>query len=172
MPGHDAARDLGLKISGHTELEVRWIACQSGGAWGPQLPNASQRAEAPVDRHRNWIVVLTDGSALLRWYGDTVLVLKPASVGDKIQPSFACAKARWPAERAICGHPGLASYDLSLAQAWRVATQACDQDSECLSELKRSQKQWVARRNQCLQDLVCLRKALQERLDHLMTAPD
>lgn len=171
MPGHDAALDFGLPGSGHIEVDVRWMACQSG-TWGPAPLNLPVQASASEPQRHNWLAVLPDGLALLRWYGDTLLVLKPASPQDKVQPSFACAKTRRPAERAICGDTRLAAYDLSLAQAWALATRACDREPECLRDLKRSQGQWVSQRNDCQQDLACLRKAMQARLNTLMMPPE
>lgn len=169
-PELDMAQSFGLSVSGQTDVDVRWLACRPG-TWGP-APLRTPVQGSAGDLQGNWLALLPDGSALLRWYGDTLLVLKPSLPGEKIPPSFSCAKARWPAERAICGNARLASYDRSLTQAWRVATQACDQEAQCLSELKRSQRQWVLRRNQCQRDLVCLRQAMQERLNALMTFPE
>lgn len=169
-PGRDVAQSFGLSVSGQTEVDVRWLACRPG-TWGP-APLKMPAQASTGHLQSNWLALLPDGSALLRWYGDTLLVLQPSLPGEKVQPSFACAKARRPAERAICGNARLASYDRSVTQAWRVAIQACDHESQCLSELKRSQRQWVLRRNQCQRDLVCLRQAMQERLNALMTPPE
>jgi uncharacterized protein YecT (DUF1311 family) len=171
LPGQDAAQDFGLGIPGQTEVQVRWISCQQGG-WGPMLSSTPQRTWTPAERRRNWLVELPDGSARLRWYGDTVLSLQPTSAHEHIRPSFACAKARQPAERAICADASLASHDLSLAQAWRLATQACERAATCLGDLKRSQAQWVLGRNRCQQDANCLRKAMQARMNALMNPPE
>lgn len=170
LPGQDAAQDFGLGIPGQSEVQVRWISCQQG-SWGPMLSNTPQRTWTPAERRRNWLVELPDGTARLRWYGNTVLSLQPASAREPIRPSFACAKARQPAERAICADARLASFDLSLAQAWRVAQEACDQVPACLSELKRTQSKWVAQRNRCQQNATCLRLAMRQRLNALMTPP-
>ncbi len=171
LPGHDAALDFGLDTSGQTEVQVRWISCERG-TWGPMLRSTPQHTWAPAERRRNWLVELPDGSALLRWYGNTVLRLQSVSAHEQAQPSFACAKARQPAERAICADASLASLDLSLAQAWQLATQACERGRACLAELQRGQSQWVAGRNRCKQDPACLRKAMKVRLDALMRLPD
>lgn len=70
----DHARAFGLDLPGATLVDVGWVVC-SAGRFGPSLAGtpAAQAGRAPA---RTWFVVLPDGRALMRWYGDTVLVLR------------------------------------------------------------------------------------------------
>ncbi len=75
-------------------------------------------------------------------------------------PSFACARATSPTERAICGDPDLAAWDRSVAAAYKQA--AADGGGAD------DQKRWILERKRCGADKACLEKSLRERTDALM----
>ena len=63
-------------------------------------------------------------------------------------PSFDCAAARLPVEKAICADPALAEADLALSRAYRQAAQRVAADAAASAELKASQRGFVATRNE------------------------
>jgi uncharacterized protein len=63
-------------------------------------------------------------------------------------PSFDCAAAKLPVEKAICADPALAEADLALTQAYRQAAQRLAGDAAAAAELKASQRGFVATRNE------------------------
>ena len=171
LPTQGAARLFDPKLPGAQVLDVAWISC-GAGTFGPALSSTSTTPPGAPAPGRIWLALLPSGEALMPWHGHTLLVLQRSSTAGTPQPSFACSKARLPAEKAICASPALASYDRSLAQAWNHAMQFCDEEADCISEARAAQKQWVATRNRCEADQACLRKAMRERLDALMAPPD
>ena len=76
--------------------------------------------------------------------------------------SFDCAKASTPVEQAICRDGYLSSLDEILAstyqEAWGLA-----QDQKSLMQ---SQRDWLARRDQC-PDINCITESIQQRIQEL-----
>ncbi|WP_207483499.1 lysozyme inhibitor LprI family protein [Arenibaculum pallidiluteum] len=66
-----------------------------------------------------------------------------ASATAATGPSFDCAKASTPVDRAICGSPELSALDWDMAQAYR---RAMDAAGERGAPLLRSQRRWLADR--------------------------
>lgn len=164
-PGQDLARAFGLSLPGTQEVKVAWTACTTG-RFGPSLKGMP--ASRQTKSGRTWVALAAPNQLLLRWYGDTVLVLEPVPSEQQPRPSFACDRARLPAEQAICASPRLASYDLSVFEAWKWLVQTCEGEASCLNEARRTQRQWMLTRNRCGGDEACLRRAMKSRLDVLM----
>jgi len=171
LPAQGAARVFDAALPGERPVDLAWITCK-GASFGPELKNAPRAAAGSATTGSTWLALLPKGEALMPWYGHTLLVLQRHPADAAIQPSFACAKARLPAEKAICASPALAAYDTSLAQGWAYTVRFCDGDADCIAEARQAQKQWVAQRNRCGNDPACLRKTMRERLDALMTPTD
>ncbi|WP_179381000.1 peptidoglycan-binding protein [Jannaschia marina] len=74
-------------------------------------------------------------------------------------PSFDCTRAGTPAERAICANPALAVLDRALAEAWRARRQVDGSDA-----LLVEQRRWIAGRDACGSDVICLEQATRERV--------
>lgn len=78
-------------------------------------------------------------------------------------PSFDCAKADTPVERAICGDPKLANLDAAMANAYRVALSKSDNKPS----LRTQQATWRDMvRNECT-SVQCLADAYQRRIAQL-----
>mgnify|MGYP001765234387 CR=1 FL=1 len=75
------------------------------------------------------------------------LVLLAASPATAAGPSFDCASARQPAEKAICADPALAEADVALSRAYRQAQQRLASDPAAMQELKASQRGFIATRD-------------------------
>jgi tetratricopeptide (TPR) repeat protein len=86
------------------------------------------------------------------------------------KPSFNCATARRAVEKAICANPELADLDREINAVNTKVVRAAAGDSPRASRaLQREQDEFIARRNASFgRSDYDLRKAMQERLDHLL----
>lgn len=74
-------------------------------------------------------------------------------------PAFDCAKAGKAAEKHICADPVLRGYDRELARAWkRARAQSPDRKA-----LEADQQHWLRKRDDCNDNLACLRRAYARR---------
>ncbi|HEY3678916.1 MAG TPA: tetratricopeptide repeat protein [Bradyrhizobium sp.] len=86
------------------------------------------------------------------------------------RPSFNCAAAKRPVERAICDNPELANLDRQInAVNTRVVSDATRIDRHAARALQHEQDDFVAQRNAAFgQPGYNLQKVMRERLDHLL----
>lgn len=77
--------------------------------------------------------------------------------------SFDCSLAASPSEKAICADAYTSNLDQKLAESWR-ATLPKVADPKAL---KADQRQWLKQRNQCSDNLSCLRQTYQMRITEL-----
>ncbi len=86
------------------------------------------------------------------------------------KPSFNCATARRPVEKAICASPDLANLDRQInAVNTRVVREAAEAGSRAGRVMQREQDDFIARRNAAFgRPDYDLQKAMAERLDHLL----
>ena len=66
------------------------------------------------------------------------------------QPAPECARAKTPAEKAICGDPKLRDADAAMSRAYAALKSALPQDQQ--AALLADQRQWVARRDRWCSD--------------------
>lgn len=87
------------------------------------------------------------------------------------KPSFNCATARRPVEKAICANPELADLDRQInAVNLKVVREATVDSPRAGRELQRQQDEFLARRNaQFGRPGYDLQKAMRERLDYLLS---
>jgi len=97
-----------------------------------------------------------------------VPVAAPVPTATASGPSFDCAKASLPAEKAICASPELAALDRELASTFNDTVRngaAAQQNRQ-----RTAQKAWLARRNACATTAdtpVCLRETYRRRIVEL-----
>jgi len=86
------------------------------------------------------------------------------------KPSFNCATARRPVEKAICASPQLANLDREInAVNTRVVREAGQSDPRAGRAMQREQDEFLARRNaEFGRADFDLQKVMRDRLDHLM----
>ena len=86
------------------------------------------------------------------------------------RPSFNCASARRPVEKAICGSPDLANLDRQInAVNTRVVREAAENSPHAGGAMQREQDDFIASRNAAFGRAdYDLQKAMAERLDHLL----
>jgi tetratricopeptide (TPR) repeat protein len=87
------------------------------------------------------------------------------------KPSFNCATARRPVEKAICANPELANLDREInAVNTKVVREAGQDNVRAGRAMQREQDEFLARRNAAFgQAGYDLRQAMRDRLDHLMS---
>jgi tetratricopeptide (TPR) repeat protein len=92
------------------------------------------------------------------------------AVNDK--PSFNCANARRPVEKAICGNPELANLDRQInAVNTKVVREAGHDSRRAGRVMQREQHDFIARRNAAFgRPDYDLQKVMRARLDHLLAA--
>ena len=93
-----------------------------------------------------------------------------AMIAVNNKPSFNCATARKPIDKAICGNPELANHDREInAVNTKVVRQATGKGPRAGRAMQREQDDFIARRNAAFgQPDYDLQKAMRERLDHLL----
>jgi uncharacterized protein YecT (DUF1311 family) len=79
---------------------------------------------------------------------------KPINSSKPIKPSFDCAKAGTPTERAICSDADLAELDLRLNKLYKPLA----------AQLRDSQREWFKKRDQCGGSIECLEREYNERI--------
>jgi tetratricopeptide (TPR) repeat protein len=86
------------------------------------------------------------------------------------KPSFNCATARRPVEKAICANPELANLDREINAVNTKVVRAATSDSPRAGRaLQREQDEFIARRHAAFgRPDYDLQKAMRERLDHLL----
>ncbi len=72
MAGEEAdarngAKRFMLPIDGSTSITALWVWCKDGDM-GPDSP--------PGPKGQNWVILLPDGKLAIRWYDNTILLLK------------------------------------------------------------------------------------------------
>jgi tetratricopeptide (TPR) repeat protein len=86
------------------------------------------------------------------------------------RPSFNCATARRPVEKAICGNPELANLDREInAVNTKVVREATQGNPRAGRAMQREQDEFLARRNaEFGKPDFDLQKMMRDRLDHLL----
>jgi hypothetical protein len=63
----NGAKKFMLPIDGNVTVTALWVSCKDGDI-GPDSP--------PGPKGQNWLVLLPDGKLAIRWYDNTILLLK------------------------------------------------------------------------------------------------
>ncbi len=85
--------------------------------------------------------------------------------GPATAASFACQRAKLPAEIAICSDPTLSVEDEELARRYSPLIKSAP--AEPAKTIKAEQKAWLAERNACASDMQCLMGSYRMRLQRL-----
>lgn len=139
--------DFGLKVSKARKV-IAYSLC-------------SEAASFPLEQ---WAAFQSPQSLAIRLDSQVLLLLRRRPKDAKPTPSFDCAKAASPAEKAICGNYDLASWDRSVALAFR---QALERNADDKEPLKRAQKDWLHERDKCEDKVPCIDEAQWRRVDEL-----
>ena len=147
-----------MPLADNALVDVLSVSCKGSGLFGGGLGHEIAGA---------WIVVLDKDQLAIRWYGETILLLRRLPDNAKPTPSFDCNKAATVVEKTICGSVALAAFDQSVAQSYKLVGNFFKEveHTEALAPLKATQKQWLTQRNTCGADVRCLEKSMKDRLD-------
>jgi len=160
--GLPTPEDYQLPVASDTDVEVLWVRCELGGHFGPSGPAGREDF--------NWLLLLPDGRLVIRWHWQTVAILTRLPTDTMPNPSFDCAKAATPTEKAICGSVDLAAFDRSVAEAYAkaVAGRKKKGDLEGLKKLEKEQMKSLRERNACGTDEECLRQSMSLRIEAIV----
>ena len=92
------------------------------------------------------------------------LVPTPIPTQTSVKPSFDCSKATWKSERLVCSSPQVALQDLSLANEYREAIARNPQGAQ---RLKSEQNQWLRKIRESCDDVSCLQRIYEARVQEL-----
>jgi uncharacterized protein YecT (DUF1311 family) len=95
----------------------------------------------------------------------TFMALLMVAPDTSVAASYNCAKASTATERAICDFPELSALDDIMGQAYQSAKQSSKWITP--EDLRRTQKNWLKKRNTCGRNVECLRTAYTQRLDEI-----
>ncbi len=104
------------------------------------------------------------GQLALHYDNQVLLLFQRRPPGSKPTASFDCAKAASSTERTICASFDLASWDRSVAQAWRAAL---DRRPQKQAHFRKTQKEWLHARDACGYKADCLDDLQWRRVDEL-----
>jgi uncharacterized protein len=110
-----------------------------------------------------WVVLEGSDKLIMHLDIQVMLVLGRRPLATKPSPSFPCAKATTPTEKAICGSFVLAAWDRRVALAWHQLNETGLRANEF-----EEQKTWLRSRDTCLSDAACLEKTMSQRVQDLI----
>lgn len=159
VPEAPTPKDYELPLAGNVSVDVLSVTCMDG-LFAGDLGIVEGIKGA-------WIVALRKDQLAIRWYAETILLLHKVSDNVKPVASFDCNKAITVVEKTICGSLALAAFDQSVTRSYKSASEFFKEvkNTEALTQLKISQTQWLTQRNACGADVLCLEKAMKDRLD-------
>lgn len=144
--------DFDLKVP-VTQRATAYSLCPSPRPKGARFPRDT------------WVALQASDQLALHYDNQVLLVLRRRLPDTRPSASFACAKAATPTEKVICGSFDLAAWDRSVALAFRLALERQTPDKQ--AEIRREQKEWLAKRNACGSDAECIDDQQRRRVEEL-----
>lgn len=102
------------------------------------------------------------GFCALMNYHRMDLPVEEATPQISTKPSFDCSLAGNSTERAICAVPLLSQLDVELAKSFTENFKLADAEQQ--TALRKSQRAWISRRNDCGADIECIERLYRERI--------
>lgn len=124
----------------------------------PIFFNLVDDAGSKIDREMS-------GEGALDWCIKAVDKMDELGIGYKLLPSFNCAVAKSPDEKAICRFPDLSIRDRATDLLYKILL--VDYTGEQLERQKKLQRQWLKVRRDCLDDVDCIRSSYEMRIKQL-----
>lgn len=165
-PSYPAAKDMGLPLAGNTPVEVLYLACK-GTFLGRNLSTKAKADRSNVV----WLIYIGNNRYAMRWNEGTILILDRPPEGARPVASFDCNKAATVVEKTICGSVGLAAYDQSVAQTYKLAIANYKPHlfaKNDIENLKRTQREWLKQRDDCNDNEACLEESMSKRVDDIV----
>jgi hypothetical protein len=139
-------QDLQLPLVNNAVVDVLYLMCKG------KLRAKDEGMSALADLSNVvWFIDLGKNQFAMSWHDQMVLILN--RVPDNARPvaSFNCAKAGTVVEKTICASVGLAAYDKSLSQTYKLVKayyKSKPNNKVVLAELKTLQKEWLSQTRQ------------------------
>lgn len=111
-----------------------------------------------------WVAPRGPDELALHLDSQVLLLLRRRPAGATPAPTFACAEAGSPTEKAICADVDLAAWDRSVAQAF---TEALARGRFEEKDLRAEQAAWLSERDGCGADAACIATAMHRRVNEL-----
>ena len=143
--------DFDVKVN-RTQQVTAYSVCPQPG------PDANR---FPMD---SWVALQGPDRLALHLDAQVLLLLHRRPTGAKPTASFDCAKAESLTEKTICGSLDLASWDRSVALAFR---QALARHPEKEKDIRGNQQAWLRERDGCGGNAACIDEHLWRRVDEL-----
>jgi hypothetical protein len=110
-------------------------------------------------------------------FDEGFLVFRRHAANEKPRASFACVGELTATRQTICGSFGLAARDRAAMKLWQYESEGAKtfgsvesvEKSKRRAEVQKEQSKWLAEREICKNDVACISKKLQERLDVVST---
>jgi len=160
------SQDLQLPLANDAAVEVLYLRCKD------KLRAKDEGMSALADMSNVvWFIDVGKNQFAMSWHDQTVLLLSRVPDNAKPIASFNCTKAGTVVEKTICGSVGLAAYDKSLSQTYKLVKayyKSKPDNKAVIAELKTSQREWLPQRDRCGKDEVCLEKVMSIRISDLI----
>ncbi len=138
--------------------ELGYDAGPADGVLGPQTRKAIRQFQTDGGFA---VTGETSDTLLRRLQGARAGTLTAQPAPAPTQPGFDCRKVQSATEGAICASPQLAGLDRQMSQAYAAALGGSS--GAGAAQLRESQRQWIARRNACGADTICIADAYRSR---------
>ena len=155
-------QDFGLSIAFEGSQKVIRVRCGDKFLFPGSGSLSNEGADAIFGV---WVLQLPDGQLAVRWDREALLILEKFRPSAHQVPSFNCGQAKTESERAICGSPVLALFDLSVTDAYKRMRETGTVGM--IHALNASQKRWLAARERCRRDTKCLAEIMFQRLSDI-----
>ncbi len=163
---HPTTKDMQLPLADDAVVDVMYLTCKG------ILRSKDRDRKVYADlSNALWFIDLGNNQLAMSWQEQSVLILSRVANNAKPVASFNCAKAGTDVEKAICGSVGLAAYDKSLAQTYKLVKtyyKSKPDNKKVIAELKTSQREWLPQRDRCGNDVACLEKVMSIRISDLI----
>ncbi|AMO49862.1 Uncharacterized protein AKI40_3482 [Enterobacter sp. FY-07] len=160
-PVTPVAEDYELNIPGDQKITPQLVSCKQGhlGPDGVVM--------------KNWVALIAADRLITNWSENGYLMLQRVKPGEKTAPSFLCNAKLSTVEKTICDSDELSAWDRSVTDAYQTWQSEQEEiqpaDKAVMDKMKSEQRAWLAKRNQCQSDAVCITKAMRERVSEIMS---
>jgi hypothetical protein len=117
-----------------------------------------------IDEDAGFIVMSYAERGFRNPAGNQAIRSRPQTAGPG--PSFDCARAGTPTERAICSNAELARLDRNLGRVYSQLRRSLPADGA--ERLRRDQREFISGRDACGADIACIDTAYRFRLDYMV----
>lgn len=165
-PSHPTPHDMRLPLADDAPVEVLYLLCKN------KFRSKDRGMQTDADLNNVvWFINLGNKQLAMSWYEQTILILTPVPENTIPVASFNCTKAGTIVEKTLCDSVGLAAYDQSLAQTYRLVMtyyRSKPNTKATIADLKKSQKEWLVQRDKCGTNVACLEKIMDIRVGDLI----